>query len=125
MWIPHSPHLSAQLPVSKQMHQQKLKPPYPASDYSATHPEANIRYDASDMILNIHSGESYLGVLEAKVHVNGHFFLGLLLWHSEPIILNGTIHVVCALLKFVAALAMEAELSVLFMNMQEGHIMFF
>jgi hypothetical protein len=31
-------------------------------DYLATHPDATIRYHASDMILNIHSDASYLSV---------------------------------------------------------------
>jgi hypothetical protein len=31
-------------------------------DYLATHPDANIRYHASDMILHIHSDASYLSV---------------------------------------------------------------
>jgi hypothetical protein len=34
-------------------------------DYLATHPDATIRYHASDMILNIHSDASYLSVSNA------------------------------------------------------------
>jgi hypothetical protein len=35
-------------------------------DYLATHPDATIRYHASDMILNIHSDASYLSVSNAR-----------------------------------------------------------
>ncbi len=43
--------------------------------YFATHPNAKIRYKKSDMILNIHSDSSYLGVPKTKSHTAGHFFL--------------------------------------------------
>ena len=35
-------------------------------DYLATHPDATLRYWASDMILNIHSDASYLSEAKAK-----------------------------------------------------------
>jgi ribonuclease D len=35
-------------------------------DYLAAHPDATIRYHASDMILNIHSDASYLSVSNAR-----------------------------------------------------------
>jgi hypothetical protein len=35
-------------------------------DYLATHPDATIRYHASDMILNIHSDASYMLVSNAR-----------------------------------------------------------
>jgi hypothetical protein len=35
-------------------------------DYLATHPDATIRYHASDMILHIHSDASYLSVSNAR-----------------------------------------------------------
>ena len=41
---------------------------------------------------------------------------------GEPIRLNGAIHVNCAILKFVAASAAEAELGALFLDMREGRI---
>jgi hypothetical protein len=45
-------------------------------DYLATHPDATIRYHASDMILHIHSDASYLSVSNARIHLGGLFFLG-------------------------------------------------
>jgi hypothetical protein len=43
--------------------------------YLATHPDATIRYHASDMILHIHSDASYLSVSNARSSLGGLFFL--------------------------------------------------
>jgi hypothetical protein len=43
-------------------------------DYLATHPDATIRYHASDMVLHIHSDASYLSVSNARSHLGGLFF---------------------------------------------------
>jgi hypothetical protein len=43
-------------------------------DYLATHPDATIRYHASDMILHIHSDASYLSVSNARSRLGGLFF---------------------------------------------------
>jgi hypothetical protein len=45
-------------------------------DYLPTHPDATIRYHASDMILHIHSDASYLSVSNARSRLGGLFFLG-------------------------------------------------
>jgi hypothetical protein len=45
-------------------------------DYLATHPDATIRYHASDMILHIHIDASYLSVSNARSRLGGLFFLG-------------------------------------------------
>jgi hypothetical protein len=45
-------------------------------DYLATHPDATIRYHASDMILHIHSDASYLSVSNTRSRLGGLFFLG-------------------------------------------------
>ena len=37
-------------------------------DYLATHPDATVRFHATNMVMNIHSNTSYLS--------EGHFFLG-------------------------------------------------
>jgi hypothetical protein len=42
-------------------------------DYLATHPDATIRYNASDMILHIHSNASYLSVSNARSRLGGLF----------------------------------------------------
>jgi hypothetical protein len=43
------------------------------SDYLATHPDATIRYHASDMVLHIHSDSSYLSVSNARSRLGGLF----------------------------------------------------
>jgi hypothetical protein len=45
-------------------------------DYCSTHPEATIRYYASDMQLKIHSDASYLSEPKAKSRIGVYFFLG-------------------------------------------------
>ena len=42
---------------------------------------------------------------------------------NEPIKLNGAVHTLCKILKFIAASAAEAELGALFMNVKQGRIM--
>jgi hypothetical protein len=45
-------------------------------NYCNTHPETKIRYNASDMILHIHSDASYLSENEAKSRAGGFFYMG-------------------------------------------------
>ena len=54
----------------------------------------------------------------------GHYFMGWMPVANEPIKLNGAVHTLCKILKFVAsASAVEAELGALFMNAKQGQIM--
>ena len=43
-------------------------------NYAATHPDAILRYNASDMILHIHSDASYLSEPKARSCIGGPFF---------------------------------------------------
>eukprot|EP00804_Cyclotella_cryptica_P011723 CCRYP_011329-RA/>CCRYP_011329-RA protein AED:0.36 eAED:0.39 QI:0/0/0/1/0/0/3/0/333 len=83
-------------------------------DYMWTHPNALIRYYASNMILKVHSDASYLSAKDAKSRAAGIFFLSSLPRDNHPILLNGAIAVLCTTLKFVAASAAEAELGAFF-----------
>jgi hypothetical protein len=78
-----------------------------------THPDAIIRYCASDMILNVHSDASYLSAPHTQSRAGGYFVLGSLPTDGDPIKLNGAIHITCTILKLVAASAAEAELGAL------------
>jgi hypothetical protein len=89
-------------------------------DYMWTHPDAIIRYCASDMILNVHSDASYLSAPKACSCAGGYFFLGSIPQDGDPIKLNGAIHITCPILKLVASSAAEAELGALFLNAQEA-----
>jgi hypothetical protein len=66
-------------------------------DYLANHPDAAIRYHASDMILHIHSDASYLSVSNARSRLGGLFFLGNKSPEQET--LNGSILNVAAVIK--------------------------
>jgi hypothetical protein len=94
-------------------------------DYMWTHLDAKICYRASDMILNVHSDASYLSAPSARSRAGGYFFLGSLPVDSDPIKLNGVIHITCTILKLAATLAAEAELGALFLNAQEAKVLRF
>jgi hypothetical protein len=92
-------------------------------NYAATHPEAVVRYHASDMILHIASDASYLSEPKARSRIGGYYFLDGKDNpdpNSNPPKLNGAIHVECRILKTVVSSAAEAETAALFHNGQEG-----
>jgi hypothetical protein len=91
-------------------------------DYLATHPDATIRFRASDMILNVHSDTSYLSELNAHSCACSHFFMGWSPKDGDPIKLNGAFFTLFTILRFVVASAAKAELSSLFLNCKEGII---
>jgi hypothetical protein len=92
-------------------------------DYLATHPDATIRYHASDMILSVCSDAAYLVLPNARSRAAGLFFLsnrsGATITPPAPTP-NGAIHVLCKTLRTVAASASEAETGALFLNAQEA-----
>ena len=59
---------------------------------------------------------------KARSRAGGHYFLGSIPQDGKPIFLNGPIHSLCAILKFVASSAAEAELGALFLNAREAKI---
>ena len=71
------------------------------------------------MVLNAHSDTSYLSEPGLKSRTAGVYFMGDVPQDGKPILLNGNIFVVRGMLKFVAALAAEAELGALFINGKE------
>jgi hypothetical protein len=72
-------------------------------DYLETHPDAIIRYHASDMILHIHSDASYLSVSNARSRLGGLFFCGDKYPHEDN--LNSSIPSVASVIKNVVASA--------------------
>jgi hypothetical protein len=87
-------------------------------DYLATHPDATIRFHASDMILHIHSNDSYLSVSNARSRLGGLFFLGNK--YPEQDTLNGSILNVASVIKNVVASVAESEVGACFHNGQSG-----
>ena len=86
-------------------------------DYCASHPDGAIRYQASDMILKLHSDSSYLNAVGARSRQGGHLYLGN---KSEPDILNGAVLNLAAIMKMVLSSAAEAEFGALFHNTKEA-----
>jgi hypothetical protein len=91
-------------------------------NYAATHPDAEVTYKKSDMVLHIHSDASYLSEEKARSRVGGYYFLN---GKDDPTNtrepeLNGGIHTECRILRPVMASAAEAETAALFHNGQEG-----
>jgi hypothetical protein len=111
-----TPQQSAQIKNTKRRVNQFL-------DYMWVHPNAVIRYRASDMVLNVNSDASYLSSPCAQNHAGGYFFLGSLPFDGNPIKLNGAIHITCTILKLIAVFATEAKLGALFLNAQEAKVL--
>jgi len=82
-------------------------------DYCATHPNAGVRFVASDMILALHSDASYLSEPEAKSRAAGHFFLGK---QNDEDFDNGAIMTLSKIIKHVMSSASEAETAAMFYN---------
>jgi hypothetical protein len=91
-------------------------------DYLRTHADANIKFYASDMIMNIHLDTSYLSESKAHSRACNHFFMGWKPVDGQPIKLNGAFYTNSVILKFIVASAAEAELGTLFHNCQDGII---
>jgi len=67
-------------------------------DYLAVHPDAKVKYRASDMVMNIHSDASYLTEPKARSRACGHFFMWWLPQDNKPIKLNRVFHTLCTIL---------------------------
>lgn len=88
-------------------------------DYCHTHPNATIRYRASDMILKIHSDASYLSEAKARSRAGGHFYMGD---HpsNQPERGNGPLLTKSTIMRNVMSSAAEAECGALYDNTKEG-----
>jgi len=91
-------------------------------DYMWSHPDAMIRYCASDMILNVHLDTSYLSAKNACNPAVGYYFLGSIPRDNQPIHLNSAIHIISTIMCLVAASAAEAKLGALFLNCKQATI---
>jgi hypothetical protein len=87
-------------------------------DYLATHPDATLRYHASDMILHIHSDASYLSVSHARSRLGELFFFGDK--HPKEDNLNGSILNLASVIKNMVYSAAESEVEACFKNAQSG-----
>ena len=85
-------------------------------NYAHSHPNAEIIYRTSDMILRVDSDAAYLVAPEARSRAGGYHYLS----DKAGTIFNGPITVIAKVIKNVMASAAEAELGALFMNAQEA-----
>ena len=86
-------------------------------DYAATHPDAIVTYNASDMVLAGHSDASYLSESNARSRAGGHFFMSS---NVDVPPNNGAIHTISQIIKAVMSSAAEAEIGALFINCREA-----
>jgi hypothetical protein len=85
-------------------------------DYLVTHPDAKIRFHASNMILYIHSDAFYLSVSKARSRLGGFFYLAYNPPNENKS--NGSILNVASVIKNVVASAAESEVGACFQNAQ-------
>jgi hypothetical protein len=83
-------------------------------NYCATHPDAEIIFRASDMVIHNHSDAAYLVASEARSRAGGFTYMGN--HKGNPQIINGAILVIAKIIKSVMSSAAEAEIGALFMN---------
>jgi hypothetical protein len=90
-------------------------------NYCATHPNATVRFTASDMILAVESDASYLSVIKARSRAAGYFYLtNAPSTPTAELKPNGAVHVLCHIMREVLSSAAEAELGALFHNGKEA-----
>ena len=97
-------------------------------NYCASHPDAMIRYHASDMILHVESDASYLSVPKGRSRAAGYFFLSdrptdplqAPASTDPPVRHNGPIGIHSTIMREVLSSAAEAELAALFHNGREA-----
>ena len=90
-------------------------------NYCAAHPDATVRFTASDMILAVESDASYLSVVKGRSRAAGYFFLtNKTTSPNGPYKPNGAVHVLCHIMREVLSSAAEAELGALFHNGKEA-----
>jgi hypothetical protein len=86
-------------------------------DYCTTQEEAIITYNASEMILAVHSNAGYANEKNARSQAGGHFFLS----NNKPYPLNnGAVLTNVTIIKNVMASAAEAKIGALYLNAKEA-----
>jgi hypothetical protein len=85
-------------------------------DYCSTHPEAYIRYFASDMHLKIHSDASYLSEPKDQSRIGGYFYVGNNTYSHMKHLSNGPLLCHTTVLKHVVSSFAEDEFGALFVN---------
>ena len=84
-------------------------------DYAHSNPDAEIIFQASDMILHADSDAAYLVARNARSRAGGYHYCG----SKDGKLFNGAFYCLAKIIKNVMACAMEAEITALFMNAQK------
>jgi hypothetical protein len=87
-------------------------------DYCATHPDADVHFHSSDMVLQVSSDASYLSEPEACSRTGGLFYLGNNNDMQKQI--NGPILCLSSIIKHVMSFAAEADVGSIFSNAKEA-----
>ncbi len=82
-------------------------------DFMSCQEEAVLTYQASDMVLAIHSDASYLSEPKSRSHAGGHMFVA---GKDKILINNGAVLNISQIIRAVMSSAAEAELGALFIN---------
>ncbi len=82
-------------------------------DFMATQEDAVLTYQASDMVLVIHSDASYLSEPKSRSHAGGHMYMA---GKDKIPINNGVVLNILQIIRAVMSSAAEAELGALFIN---------
>ena len=85
-------------------------------NYSATHKERILTYNASYMLLTVHSDTSYLSKPNKMSRAGGHLFLS---GDTKNLTNNGAVLNISHIIKAVMALGAESELGLLFIKSRE------
>ncbi len=86
-------------------------------DYAATHPDAIVTYNASGMILAMHSNALYLSKSNAQSRAGGHFFMSS---NANTPHNNGAVMTISQIIRAVLSSAAEAKVRALFINCREA-----
>jgi hypothetical protein len=89
-------------------------------NYCATHPDAVLRYNKSDMILRGHYDASYLSESQARSRAGAAFYMGS---KDDDTSHNGLILATTSIMQSVLSSAAEAEIGALFENCRKATIL--
>ena len=86
-------------------------------DYVATHPNAGIRFHASNLILAVHTNASYLSKPGGKSRAAGHLYLTN---RNDEDFNNGAVLTLSSIIKHVMSSASEAKLAALYYGCKQA-----
>ena len=109
--------ISAIASQSSKPTEDTLEQTYSLLDYVDTQEEAILTYNASNMVLAVHSDASYLNEPQARSRAGGHFFLSS---DTEIPQNNGAVLNIAHIIKHVMSSATEAELAGLYIMAREA-----